>query len=183
MNGNCFFAVYHFSLPKFSWECSYFRLAGETCIFDMSNLFSFLISNSGPTLSVSQSFLVLKGWVGSPAPQGALSNILPLSQSTEIACWMLFPSASLTLFRNHVHTSTSLPHHPPRDQKSLRAGHMFYSSMDPHHVALVHRRCSKISDGLINKWSDDRRDKACTSVIPKEEFTPWQRPPRRKTSS
>lgn len=69
MNGNCFFAVYHFSLPKFSWECSYFRLAGETCIFDMSNLFSFLISNSGPTLSVSQSFLVLKGWVGSPPPR------------------------------------------------------------------------------------------------------------------
>lgn len=140
----------------------------------MSNLFSFLISNSGPTLSVSQSSLVLKGWIGSPVHlpspnQGALSNILPLSQSTEIACWMLFPSASLTLsgttFTPKLHSL------PAQDQKSWRTGHMFYTSVDPHHVALVHRRCSKISDGLIIKWSNDRRDKACTSVIPKEEFT------------
>lgn len=64
----------------------YFQIAGETCIFDMSNLFSFLIPNLGPTLSVRLSWSSKAGWF---PPMGALSNILPLSQYTETACSIL----------------------------------------------------------------------------------------------
>lgn len=126
----------------------------------------FPISNSGPTLSVSQSFLVLKSWVGFPKGLWAIFfHYHNLLKSPVQCCFHLHLSLSGTTFTPKLH---SLPIHP--GTKNLWGQDTFYSSMDPHHAALVHRRCSKISDGLINKWRDDRRDKACTLVIPKEEM-------------
>lgn len=98
----------------------------------VSNLLSFLISDSGPNwgLILGEDFSDSQSlhWF---LPQGLWTTFCPLWQCTNIACSILCLNLHLSLSQG----LWSFSPYSPRDQKSLRAGAIFYLSLYPHHVA------------------------------------------------